>query len=75
LWWSPRRPGGVTPERYVDPFARLADFDVPRVTLLVACNGGTATEKIAGRRSAIQADRGLAGFEHRSGVEGRTGAD
>jgi len=63
------------PKRCVGTFARLAGFDVPRVTLLVAYIGGTADWKLARRRLALEADRGLAGFEHRSGVQGRPGAD
>ena len=75
LWWRPRRPGGATPEGCVGTCARLAGFDVPRVSLLVACTGGTANGKLARWRLALEADRRLAGFEYRSGVEGRTGAD
>ena len=75
MWWSPSRPGGAMPKRCVGTFARLAGFDVPRVTLLVAYIGGTADWKLARRRLALEADRGLAGFEHRSGVQGRPGAD
>jgi hypothetical protein len=75
LWWSPRSTGGATPKGCVGTCARLTGFDLPVVTLLVACIGGTAKGKLVRWRLAFEADRRLAGFEHRSGVEGRTGAD
>jgi hypothetical protein len=75
LWWNPRRTGGATPKGRVGTWARLIGLDVPVVTLLVACIGGTVKGKLVRWRLALGADRRLVGFEHRSGVKGRAGAD